>query len=233
MFLSILLGIFAASIASCLRADDNDTIDTSWLPMTPEVQTYSLNGKCGEGMIQVSSLRSMNGIEVHINTISPGFAKTVFGEMDLKLKPSKSKTRMLVDGKISMVTDCDYTADSVRVSTVMSPYNQKLEKTLKSEEQFVDFSQTPILVRSLKLKPGAEFRFASVNPKNNTLIPTRIRVVSEETINKISCYKVQLDDFEGGISIWVEKGGARRVIRTEKVDGTITELLLPLPFFKP
>lgn len=234
MFRSLMLGMFVASIASGLQAEEKIPIDTSWLSTTPEVQTYDMSGKFGEGMVQVSSLRSATGIEVQISTISPGFAKTVFGEMDVNLTPSKSKTRMFIDGQISMATDCDYSADGVRVSTSMLPYNQKLGRTLKSNERFVDFSQTLLLIRSLRLKPDAEFRFTSVNPKNNTLIPTKIRVVSEETIDKMACYKVQLDDFDGRSSIWVEKGGAHRIFKTETADGTITELIpFVMPFPQP
>lgn len=234
MLRSVVLSMLMASIASGLRAEETVPIDTSWLPMTPEVQTYDMSGKFGEGMVQVSSLRSATGIEVQISTISPGFAKTVIGEMDFNLKPGKSKTRMMIDGKISMATDCDYSADGVRVSTFMLPYNQKLERTLKSNEPFVDFAQTLLLIRSLKLKPNAEFQFTSVNPKNNTLIPTKIHVVAEETVEKIACYKVQLDDFDGRSSIWVEKGGAHRIFKTETADGTITELIpFVMPFPQP
>lgn len=226
MIRSIFIGLVFTSMASGLLADERDSIDMSWLPMTPEVQTYSLSGKYGEGMIQVSLLRSGEGIEVYMSAISPGFAKYVFGEMDMSLKPSKSKTHMHMDGTMSMVLDCDYSEYGVRVSTVMLPYNQKIERTLNSDEPFIDLSQTLLLIRGLKLKPGAEFRFASVNPRSNSLAQTKIRVISEDSIEKISCYKVLLEDFEGRSSIWVEKGGTRRILRTENADGTIMELVL-------
>ena len=225
MVRNCLLGVLVTSIATSVFADEKTTFDTSWLPSKPEVLTYSLSGTQGDGMLQVSSTRSSAGIEININVISPGFSKTVFGEMDLNLKPSKSKTRMLVDGQVGMVTDCDYSLGGMHIATLMSPYNQKLERTFKSEEQIIDFSQTSLLVRTLKLIPGAEFRFTSVNPKSNTLTPLIIRVASEETILKVPCYKIELRDFEGRSLLWVEKGSTHRVLRTEKEDGTITELI--------
>ncbi len=225
MYHKLLLGAILASFSPSLSAEEKATIDTSWLHDKPEVLTYSMSGTHGEGMLQVSAIRCAAGIEVHTSVISPGFAKTVFGEMDLNLKPSKSRTRMLVNGQVGLTTDCDYSNGRVHIVTLMSPYNQKLERTLKSEEQFVDFSQTLLLVRSLNLTGVAEFRFATVNPKNNTLAPMQIRVVSEETILRVPCYRIELRDFEGRSSLWVEKGSAHRVIRTEKEDGTVIELI--------
>jgi hypothetical protein len=76
------------------------------------------------------------------------------------------------------------------------------------------------------LKPGAQFRFASLNPQSNALVPLTLRVLGEEIIQGIPCYKIEGSDFEGQSTSWVEKVGQHRVMRIEQ-PGRVTELILP------
>jgi hypothetical protein len=87
----------------------------------------------------------------------------------------------------------------------------------------VDFSQTPLLARTLPLKPGAEFKFTSLNPQSNSLVPLTIHVIGGETIQDVPCYEVEGTDFEGQSTYWIEQGGHHRVMRIEQ-PGRITEL---------
>jgi hypothetical protein len=125
-----------------------------------------------------------------------------------------------------MTTDCSYQGDALHIATVMAPSDRIMENTLSSSNLVVDFSQAPLLARTLPLKPGSEFEFTSLNPQNNSLVPLKIRVVGEETVQKINCYKVEGSDFEGQATYWIEKAGHHRVIRIEQpATGRITELM--------
>jgi hypothetical protein len=108
----------------------------------------------------------------------------------------------------------------------MTPVNRVMENTLSSSNLVVDFSQTPLLARTLLLKSGAEFEFTSLNPQNNSLVPLRLQVVGEATVQGVACYRVEGSDFEGQATYWIEKAGHHRVIRIEQpATGRITELM--------
>jgi hypothetical protein len=107
----------------------------------------------------------------------------------------------------------------------MAPYNRAVENTLSCSNLVVDFSQTPLLPRILPLKLEAEFKFESLNPQSNSLVPLTIRVLGEENLRGIASYKVEGHDFEGQSMYWIEKAGLHRVIRIEQPE-RITELIL-------
>jgi hypothetical protein len=162
-----------------------------------------------------------------MNIITPGFTKSVWGVMSTNMQPRESKSRIIVSGQVAMTTDCSYQRDSLHIATVIAPFDRVMENTLSSSNLVVDFSQTPLLARTLPLKLGATFEFPSLNPQNNSLVPLKLRVVGEETIQKINCYKIEESDFEGQATYWIEKAGHHRVIRIEQADtGRITELML-------
>jgi hypothetical protein len=197
--------------------------DTTWIPAKPEVLTYRSTGKQGDGLYQVSIWKAADRIELYMNIITPGFTKSVWGVMDADFHPRESKSRIVVTGQIVMTTDCSYSPTGLHVATLMAPYNRVVENTLPFSNLVVDFSQTPLLPRTLPLKPGAEFKFTSLNPQSNSLVPLTIHVIGEETIQGAPCYKVEGTYFEGQSMYWIEQGGHHRVMRIEQ-PGRITEL---------
>jgi len=213
--------------ASTLGAAESPSFNTAWITAKPEVLTYQSKAKQGDGLYQVSVSRTKGGIEQYMNIITPGFTKSVWGAMSTNMHPRESKSRIIVSGQVAMTTECSYQRDSLHIATVMSPYDRVMENTLTSSNLVVDFSQTPLLARTLPLKLGAAFEFPSLNPQNNSLVPLKLRVVGEETIQKIACYKIEGSDFEGPVTYWIEKAGHHRIIRIEQADtGRITELML-------
>lgn len=212
--------------AAILRADESPAFDTSWIPAKPEVLTYRSRAKQGGGLYQVSVSRAASGIEVYMNIITPGFTKSVWGVMGSDMRPRESKSRIIVHDQVTMTTDCSYGPQQLRIATLMSPYNKVMENTLSCSNLVVDFSQTPLLARMLPLKLGAEFKFTSLNPLSNSLVPLTIRVVATETIQNTECYKVEGTDFEGKATYWIEKTGHHRIMRIEQPEtGRVTELI--------
>jgi len=213
--------------ASALRAAELSSFNTAWITAKPEVLTYRSKARQGDGLYQVSVSRTKSGIELYMNIITPGFTKSVWGTMTTNMQPRESKSRIIVSGQLTMTTDCSYQRDSLHIATVMSPNERIMENTLSNANFVVDFSQAPLLARTLPLKAGADFEFISLNPQNNSLVPLKIHVVGEEMIQKIACYKIQGSDFEGEATYWIEKAGHHRVIRIEQADTSrITELIL-------
>ncbi len=213
--------------ATPLCAAESPSFNTAWIPAKPEVLTYQSKAKQGDGLYQVSVSRTKSGIEVYMNIITPGFTKSVWGAMTTNMHPRESKSRIFVSDQVAMTTECSYKGDSVHIATIMTPADRVMENTLSSSNRVVDFSQGPLLARTLPLKPGAKFEFTSLNPQNNSLVPLKIHVVGEETIQKIACYKIAGSDFEGQATYWIEQTGHHRVIRIEQADtGRITELML-------
>ena len=213
-----------AAVTCC--AAEPQSFDTSWIPAKPEVLTYRSTAKQGDGLYQVSVWRTPQGIEVYINIITPGFTKSVWGAMAADFHPRESKGRIVVDNQIIMTTDCAYKPDRLHIATSMAPFNQVIENTLSLSNLVVDFSQTPLLPRTLPLKPGLEFTFTSLNPQSNALVPLTLRVLGEDIIQGIPCYKIEESDFEGQSTSWIEKVGQHRVMRIEQ-PGRVTELILP------
>jgi len=183
--------------ATTLCAADSPSFNTAWITAKPEVLTYQSKAKQGDGLYQVSVSRTKSGIELYMNIITPGFTKSVWGTMTTNMQPRESKSRIIVSGQVAMTTDCSYQRDSLHIATVMSPYDRVVENTLSNSNLVVDFSQAPLLARTLPLKPGAAFEFPSLNPQNNTLVPLTLRVVGEATMQKTECYRVEGSDFEG------------------------------------
>jgi hypothetical protein len=214
--------LFAAAICG---AAEPQSFDTSWITAKPEVLTYRTTGKQGDGFYQVSVWKTGNGIELYMNIIAPGFTKSVWGSMAADFHARESKSRILVDDQIVMTSECSYQPGGLHIATSMAPYNRIVDNTLSFSNLVVDFSQTPLLPRILPLKLNAEFKFDSLSPHSNSLVPLTIRVLGEENICGIACYKVEGHDFEGQSNYWIEKGGLHRVMRIEQPE-RITELIL-------
>jgi len=215
-----LLLILAA--ATCHGAE---SFDTAWITAKPEVLTYRTTAKEGEGLYQVSIWKTASGIELYMNIIAPGFTKSVWGAMAADFRPRESKSRIVVNGQIIMTTECSYNPARLHIATQMAPYNRVAEKTLSLSNGVVDFSQTPLLPRTLALKPGADFKFGSLDPQSNALVPLTIHVGGEEMIHGVACFKVAGTDFEGQSTYWIEKDSPHRVVRIEQ-PGRVSELIL-------
>jgi len=220
------LSVSVILAATMLRAAESPSFETAWITAKPEVLTYQSKSKQGDGLYQVSVSRTKSGIELYMNIITPGFTKSVWGAMSNDMRPWESKSRIIVADQVAMTTDCSYQRDSLHIATVMSPFNRVVENTLSNSNLVVDFSQTPLLARTLLLKPGAEYEFTSLNPQNNSLVSLKLHVVGEATVQGVACYKVEGSDFEGQATYWIEKAGHHRVIRIEQpATGRITELI--------
>jgi hypothetical protein len=211
--------------ATTCYAAESPSFDTTWVTAKPEVLTYRTTAKAGDGLYQVSVWRTAAGIELYMNIISPGFTKSVWGAMAADFRPRESKSRIVVNDQIIMTTDCAYEQARLHISTSMTPYNRVVENTLSFSNLVVDFSQTPLLPRTLPLKPGAEFKFASLNPQSNSLVPLTIRVMGEEITHGVACYKAEGSDFEGKSAYWIEKNAPHRIMRIEQ-PGRATELVV-------
>jgi hypothetical protein len=221
--------LLSASIVLALSAHaaTQPALDTSCLPAKPEVLTYRSISKQGDGLYQLSLLRSADGIEFQINIITPGFNKSVWGRMTTDLQPRESRSRIYVHDQVSLTTTCDYSPDKLHITTTVGPYQQVTENTLSLTGLVIDFSQTPLLARCLPYGPDASFQFDSVNPQTNTLVPLTFKVIGEDTVLNIACYKVASHDFEGDSVLWVEKSGTHRVLRIEQPKtGRVTELTM-------
>ena len=212
--------------ATILSAAESPSLDTDWIPARPEVLTYSSKGKQGDGLYQVSVSRTGDQIEEYMNIIMPGFTKTVWGIMTDEMRPQASKSRIIVQDQVTISTDCSYESDRLAITTLISPLDKVMADTVRFTTQVMDFSQIPLLPRTLPLKPGAEFKFDMLNPQTNSLVPLTIRVVREEVMRDIACYKVEGSDFEGQFVCWIEKEGHHRLIRIEQPGADrVTELV--------
>jgi len=213
--------------AGWLQASELPSFNTSWITGNPEVLTYHSTAKQGDGLYQVSVSRNDDNIEVYMNIITPGFTKSVWGAMDTNLHPRESKSRIVVNNQIVMTTECSYASNALHIATLMSPQKKLMENRIANSDFVVDFSQAPLMARVLPLKLGAEFTFTSLNPRNNTLVPLKIRVVGQETLQDIKCFKVASAGFEGDANYWVEQDGHHRVMRIEQAgSGRVNELIL-------
>lgn len=200
--------------------------NTAWITSKPEVLTYKSTSKQGDGLYQVSIAKSDSVIEIYLNIITVGFTKTVSGTMTLDMVPLQSKGKIIVNGQISMETNCSYEKDKLHISTLMKPYNRTMSNDLSFTSIVVDFSQLPLIARTLSLKVGAEYSFQSLNPQTNAIVPFTLRVLSEEKMKNSDCYKVESNDFEGKSIFWIEKGLSRRIMKIEQPEtNRITELI--------
>lgn len=213
-------------LLSELHAEGPLLFDTKWIPSKPEMLTYRSTGPQGEGLYQISVWKGDSTFGTYLNIISPGFAKTVVGTMTFDMHPIASASKIIVNEQIVMDTKCSYEIGRLHIFTVMSPYNKIVENSPSFSSRVVDFSQVPLLARTLRLQKGAEYTISMLNPQTNTLIPLTVKVIGEGYIGEIDCYKVELNDFEGQSVYWIEKGIRHRPVRIEQPDAhRITELL--------
>ena len=222
----LLLFICIMLSATILSAAEPVLFDTKWISSKPEMLTYRSTGKQGDGLYQVSIAKGDSTIEIYMNIITNGFTKTVSGTMTLEMVPLQSKGKIIVYGQINMETQCSYEKDKLHISTIMKPYNQTMKNDPSFTKLVVDFSQLPLVARTLSLNVGAEFNFQSLNPQTNAIVPFTLKVLGEEKIKDMDCYKVESNDFEGRSLFWIEKGSRRRVVRIEHPEtNRITELI--------
>ncbi len=223
---AIIIFIFNAVVITIASATEPPHFNTEWIPARPEMLTYKSTGSQGDGLYQVSISREDSAIEIYMNIISPGFTKTVSGTMTFNMRPLHSQSKIIIDGQIIMDTKCLYENDRLTVTTAMLPYNQATTSSPSFSKPVIDFSQVPLLARTLSLENGAEYNFTSLNPQTNTLVPLTVKVTGEGAVQQIECYKVEVNDFEGLSLYWIEKGARRRVIQVEQpASRRTTELL--------
>ena len=158
--------------------------NTQWIPSKPEVLTYRSTSSQGDGLYQVSISKGDSGIEIYMNIISPGFTKTVSGTMTSDMRPLQSKSKIIINGQVIMDTKCTYESDRLTITTAMLPYNQTMTNSLSFSKPVIDFSQAPLLTRTLPLEKGAEYTFTSLNPQNNTLTPLTVKVTGEGSLHR-------------------------------------------------
>jgi hypothetical protein len=222
------LSLFIASMASIniVFATEPSLFNTQWIPSKPEVLTYRSTSSQGEGLYQVSISKRDSAIEIYMNIISPGFTKTVSGTMTSDMHPLQSKSKIIVNGQVIMDTKCSYESDHLTISTVMLPYNQTMANSPSFSKPVIDFSQIPLLARTLPLEKGSQYTFTSLNPQNNTLMPLTVKVIGEGSTQDVDCFKVEVNDFEGQSLYWIEKGSRHRVMRVEQPGSHRTTELL-------
>jgi len=209
-----------------LFAAEPSQFDTQWIPSKPEVLTYRSTGSEGGGLYQVSICRKDDHIDLYMNIISPGFTKTVAGTMTSEMQPLQSTAKIIIDGQVAMDTKCFYDMRSFTITTSMEPYGRTITNSPSFSGSVLDYSQTPLLVRTVKLEKGARFKFTSLNPRTNNLSPLNMAVIGQDSTQKTLCFKVEVSDFEGTSIYWVECGNQRRVMRIEQPESKrITELI--------
>lgn len=225
LFMFMIYVLFA--LDSVYAQNSPAQFDTKWISAKPEMLTYRSTSKQGDGLYQVSIVRNDNAIETYINIITNGFTKTVSGSMGLNFDPMLSQSKIIVSGQIVMNTDCVYDKGGLHIQTEMKPYNQTMKNDIAFSGLVVDFSQVPFLPRLLPLKLNAEYSFQSLDPKTNQLVPLSLKVVGEEKVQHIDCFKIESHDFEGKAYLWIEKSGSKRVIRFEQPEtNRVTDLIL-------
>jgi hypothetical protein len=220
------LRLFALALLIPLGFLQAQTFETAWIPSKPEIATYRSTSPQGDGLYQVVVSKTDSIIEVYINMISPGFTKTVHGRMTSAMRPLASSSFIAVGGQIIIETSCQYTGDKIHLSSVIKPYNQTVLFDSAAAGPIVDFSQVPLLGRIISLKPGTRRSFVSINPQSNALVTMTTEVVGTAVVDSIECAKVDMNNFEGLSTYWIEKASPHRAIRIEQ-PGThrVTELL--------
>jgi hypothetical protein len=198
------------------QAQEPVSFTTDWIPDKPEMMTYSSTDKYGDQLYQVSIYKKNDNFEIYTNIISKGYTKTVCGTFDSAMYPLQSTAKIIVNGQVVMDTKCSYTSNNVIISTLMSPYNTTMSQNFKIDQRIIDFSQVPILVRTLTLAKDTQYTFVSLDPKTNTLVPLSLKVNGEGKAQDLNCFIVEVNDFEGKSIYWVEKGIQHRVIRVEQ-----------------
>jgi len=209
------------------EAQEPASFNTQWITASPEVCTYKSVSNQGEGLYQVSVSKMDSVIEIYVNIISSGFTKTVAGMMTAGMRPMESSSKVIVNSQIIMNTQCKYEADHVTITTRMLPLNRTTSNSPSFSSPVVDFSQIPLLLRTLTLKRNSVYAFTGLNPRMNTLAPLTLRVLGEDMVKNIPCFKVEVKDFEGESIYWIEKERQHRVIRIEQPsDKRVTELMI-------
>ena len=222
----IFLFIFTFLFTMNLPADEPAVFSTQWIPSQPEISTYRSKSDHGEGLYQVTIMKRDSLIEVYINIISTGFTKTVSGTMTLDMNPLQSTSKIFIDKQILMNTSCTYKGSRVCVTTDMLPYKKRTSDTFKFTRQLLDFSQAPLLPRTLQLEKGGRYTFTSLSPRTNTFVPLTIQVIGKDRFRNMDCYKVEMNDFEGRSIYWIENNSRHRVLKIEQPESHgISELL--------
>jgi len=137
--------------AATLFAAEIPSFDTAWITGKPEVLTYKTAAKEGDGFYQLSVWRSAKGVELYMNIITPTYTKSVWGAMGADFHPRESKSRIVVNEQVIMTTETGYTPSQLHIATLMAPYNRVSENTISLSNLVVDFSQVPLLSRTLLL----------------------------------------------------------------------------------
>lgn len=221
-FVILLIVITAAAFSA-----EPVSFNTQWIPSKPEILTYRSTSKQGDGLYQVSIARTDSTIEIYMNIITNGFTKTVSGTMGIDLTPVGSASRIFINNQISMDTRTSFEKKRLHISTKMMPYNQVMKNDPEFSGRVFDFSQHPLLPRVLDLTQQKEYSFQSLNPQTNQIVPITMKMLGEESVRNIACYKIEMNDFEGKAFMWIEKGNTRRTIRIEQPEtGRISELIL-------
>ncbi len=201
--------------------------NTQWVHAKPEVLTYRTNGDQGNGFFQTVITKNDSSIEVLVHMMTPGFAKTLFGSMTHDMIPQFSSGKIFIDEQVQLKTDSRYEEGHLFVTTVVKPYNRILSKDTTFSGHIIDPSQIPFLARTLPLTKDEKFEFNSLNPQSNEIYPLVIKVVGEESVQNIECFKVEWKDFEGNVIYWIEKTGHHRTIKIEQPDKhRVTEIIL-------
>ncbi len=218
--------LFPALVSAAFAAEPVN-FSTQWIPSKPEILTYRSTSKQGDGLYQVSIARNDSTIEIYMNIITNGFTKTVAGTMGFDLTPIGSVSRIFVHNQISMDTRTSFERTKLHISTKMMPFNREMKNDPEFSGRVFDFSQNPLIPRVLDLSVKKDYSFQALNPQTNQIGPLTVKVLGEETVKNIACYKVEMNDFEGRAFLWIEKGNMRRTIRIEQPEsGRISELIL-------
>ena len=222
----LLLSTLLLLTSHLLLSDVPSKFDTQWIPSKPEVLTYRSQGDQGNGLYQISVSRNDSIVEMYLNIISPGFTKTVAATMTADMSPVRSTSKIIVNDQITMDTKCTYEKDRLTISTLMMPYNHTISNSPAFSGSVFDFSQTPLLVRTLPLTNGTVYSFTSLNPQTNNLMPLTAKVLGDSLVSNIECVQVEVNDFEGQAIYSIEKAAHHRVIRVEQPSmHRVTELI--------
>jgi len=200
--------------------------DTQWIPSKPEVLTYRSQSDQGNGLYQISVSRCDSVVQIYMNIISPGFTKTVSATMTSEMFPVQSASKIIVNDQVTMDTKCTYEKDRLTISTLMMPYQRTVTNSPTFSGRVLDFSQVPLLIRTLPLTRSAEYAFTALNPQTNNLMPLTAKVIGELSVSNVECVQVEVNDFEGQSIYSVEKGAHHRVMRVEQpAVHRVTELI--------
>jgi len=199
-----------------ILAHEGAVFDTQWIPARPELLTYRTVTEQGAGTYQVAITRGDSTVEIFSTLVTPGFVQTASGLMTMEMRPLRSEGRTLIRDQVQIEHEARYGSGRLSARTVIRPNDRIITKDTSFTGTVVDPVQIPFLVRMLPLTVGAQFAFTSLNPQTGELYPLTIRVVREEVVQKVECYKLLSQEMEGLTLYWIEKAGTHRAIRIEQ-----------------